>query len=120
MTNVPTGPAGEAMSDPRSVLSGYHAAMSARIAVDPMLAMIRALESERERFNASDDPDDERAGGQYFWLFDQLKRRTPPIYTDEGAIAALQLAAREMEHSTGGLEEPLVAAALAFIRTGRA
>ncbi|KAB0678038.1 hypothetical protein [Aureimonas leprariae] len=120
MQNVPNGPTGEAMSDPRSILIDTPAAERARIAADPMLTLIRAYEAERAAYNASEDKDDERAGAHFFWLHDRLKHHTPPIYTAEGAIAALRLAADSLENEFGGFQEALVAAALAFLRTGRA
>lgn len=122
MTNVPTGPTGEAMpieltaADMRGILRRFHEAQHAHEADDPMLAFIRLYEAERQRYNAADDPDEDADGALLFWMVDHLMHNPPPIRTEAGAAAALRLVADSLDNEFGGFQEALVAAALRFLR----
>ena len=102
MQNVPNGPTDEAVSP--------------RAAADPMLVLVRAYEAELTRYNASDCPDDETEEAHLNWLADRLTHDTPPIYTHEGANAALRLVAADAAQNMSSFQAPVLEEIARFIR----
>lgn len=88
--------------------------------VDPLLAAINAYNGARDRYNAGDDAtqtvaDAEREFTQLHRLYDSLIEETPACGSQDGAIAALRLAARDRAYFQGtGLPEALFESVLAF------
>ena len=87
---------------------------------DPLLAAINDYNGARDRYNAGDDAtqtaaDAQREYAQLCRLYDSLIEETPACSSEEGAIAALRLAARDRAHFQGtGLPEALSESVLAF------
>ncbi len=81
---------------------------------DPLLAAVLHFNAEADRLDnapGDDQADDDRFAA----VMDDLCDNTPACTSDEGAFAALALAARQMEHSVhSDLHDALVAVVLDY------
>ncbi|GGE24674.1 hypothetical protein GCM10011390_50140 [Aureimonas endophytica] len=84
---------------------------------DPLLDLIRRYEAEEARFNATPHETDEEAEADIVHLdelFYELRDNPPAPTTEAGAIAAVKLVHDFFQHSSGGIEFSLIAAAAAY------
>lgn len=94
----------------------------AAVPADPLLDLINRYKAEEARFNATPHGSDEEADADAVFLdelYHQLEDWTEPATTETGALAALRLTHDFLQHSIGGYEGAMNAAALGYFE-GRA
>lgn len=105
----------------RAAAPGLPAAQTT--SADPMLDIITRWRDALDRFNAASvgpDHDDsasaELAAATWRPIFDEMMAGAPHTATHAGALAAIELVARDIEDSTEPWHGPFLASAVAFLR----